>query len=112
MSNFLTDDQVSAALDYLSQDPHPVASARADVTRAENTRKSAYANAFLNADGKTIDEKKARAEITPEYELAKKHEADAILKFRSEEARVNNASLICELWRSVQANARAAERVR
>ncbi len=112
MSNFLTDEQVSAALDYLATDPHPVASARADVVRAENTRKSTYARAFLDAEGKNIDERKARAEVTPEYEAAKKHEADAILTFRAEEARVNNAHMICDLWRTIQSNNRAAERVR
>ena len=111
-NELIPDSAVQAALEYLAIDPHPVAVTRADVTRAENIRKSTYATAFLNAQGKNIDEKKALAETSPEVEAAKKYEADAILHFRAEEARTNNAQLICELWRSIQANVRAAERVR
>ena len=111
-NELIPDSAVDAALHYLAQDPHPVAVAKADVTRAENIRKSAHARAFLTASGKTIEEKKALAELDPQVEAAKKHEGDAIEKFEGERARVTWATTITELWRSVQANVRAAERVR
>jgi hypothetical protein len=46
----VSDDDVSAALQYLSVDPHPKALAIKDLMVAENARKAAYAEAFLKAE--------------------------------------------------------------
>jgi hypothetical protein len=112
MSNFITDENVSAALDYLAIDPHPVAETKFDLTEAENNRKRTYAELFLSADGKTVAEREAAAICAPLYIRAQAAEADAVRAYEAARARVNWASTVTELWRSVQANVRAAEKVR
>ncbi len=110
-NELVPDSAVQAALDYLGAEPHPVATARANVVRAENLRKKTFASEFLNAKGNN-EERKASAEISPAYEAAKTHEEKAIEEFRDHEARVKKAELVIELWRTVQSNIRSMERVR
>lgn len=112
LSNELVPDSaVQAALEYLGAEPHPVAVTRANVTRAENLRKKAFANEFLNAKGNN-EERKATAEVSAVYEAAKTNEEKAIEEFRDHEQRVKRAELVIDLWRTVQSNNRAMERVR
>lgn len=105
------DKLVSDALAYLAQDPHPIAVARKAVTDAENDTKEAFAKALLNAAG-SVAEKQATATIDGYHIIAKNEEANAILEFERHKARVKAAEMIIEVWRSENANARAAERVR
>lgn len=108
----VNDDTVSKALQYLAEDPHPIALAKKDVTDAENGAKGAYARAFLESKGSSADARKADAEVSAHYFVAKDKEAEAILSFERHRARVKAAEMIIEVWRSEQANVRAAERVR
>lgn len=107
----VSDNNVSAALTYLADEPHPVAIARKAVTDAENEAKFHYARAYLAAKG-TIDERKAQAEQDPDYTSTKAKESDAILDLERHKSRVKAAEMLIEVWRSENANARAAERVR
>ena len=111
-NELIPDSAVQAALEYLAQDPAPVAIAKGEMVRAENLRKKIRSEGFMKSDKKTVAEREADSETSPSYEAACKHEADAVEKYESERARVTWATTITELWRSVQANARAAERVR
>lgn len=105
------DKLVSDALAYLAQDPHPIAVARKAVVDAENAAKLSYASAFLDAEG-SVGAREATATCDGDYHLAKGVESDAILDLERHRARVKAAEMIIEVWRSENANARAAERVR
>ena len=107
----VTDDMVQTALDYLNDDPPPIALARHAVTVTENKSKEIYARAFLGAFG-SVDARKASAEIDPEYITAKLEEAAAILDLETHRAKSRGAEMLIEAWRSEQANVRAAERMR
>lgn len=111
MSNFITDDMVSAALDYLAQDPHPVAIARGDLTRAENRMKEVRSRCFLAESG-SVEARKAGADIAPDYLKACDEFADANQSFEAARARMRWAETAIDVWRTANANARAAERVR
>lgn len=111
MSEFISDDMVSAAVEYLAQDPHPIAVAKADMTRRENERKRKYATLFLTASGKTNADRDASVIADESYIAAQDEEAKAIQEYEEERSRQRNADMITELWRSVQANRRASERV-
>lgn len=111
MSEFITDEMVSEAVVYLAIDPHPIAVTKANVTRKENARKAEYSRLFLKVEGKTNPEKEARTQIHEDYVTAQDAEADAIQEYEEERARQRNAEMITELWRSVQANRRASEKV-
>src|SRR5690348_13227121 len=107
----VTEHQVSAALEYLADDPHPIAVAKKSVTDAENETKRIFARVFLASDG-SVDARKAHAEIDPTYISAKERESDAIQSLERHKARTKSAEMIIEVWRSENANARVAERIR
>jgi hypothetical protein len=107
----VSERNVSDALAYLSQDPHPLALARKDVTDAENNAKRAYAEAFITATG-SVDARRAAAEIDPLVATAKEGEGEAMLAHERHKARVKAAEMLIEVWRTENANIRAAERVR
>lgn len=107
----VSDDNISTALKYLAQDPHPVALARKDVTDCENACKAMFAKLFLEAEG-SIEVRKAYAEDSKSYQQLKAEEAEAIFELERHKARTRAADMLIETWRSEQANARIAEKVR
>lgn len=107
----VSEKNVSDALAYLADDPHPTALARKDVTDAENKCRELFARLYLSASG-SIDARKAAAETNLEYIEARKEEADAIKELERHKARARAAEMLIEVWRTEQSNARAAERVR
>lgn len=109
--SIVSDKNVQDALIYLADNPHPIAVARKVLTDAENAAKKAFAHAFLEADG-AEGKRKAEAEIDPDYQAKKAREAEAQLDLETHRARCKAAEMIIEIWRSENANARAAERVR
>lgn len=107
----VADDTVEKALQYLAIDPHPIALARKDVVDAESSAKRTFAELYLKADG-TVKERECSVEADPLYQTAKDVESDAILELERHKSRCRAAEMIIEIWRSENANARAAERVR
>jgi hypothetical protein len=107
----VSDKNVTDALTYLADDPHPIAKARKALTDAENASKQIFAKIFLSGSG-SVDARKASAEVHEVYQEAKSEEAEAVLEFERHRSRVKAAEMIIEIWRSENANARAAERVR
>lgn len=106
------DDKVSVALDYLACNPHPVAVARKALADAENRRKRVFAETYRSFNEGTVKDREVRAETSEAYQVALLEENEAAFEFENERARVKNAETVIEVWRSENANARAAERVR
>lgn len=107
----VTEDRVELALSYLNMDPHPLALARKDVTDAENRVRREFARAFLSAEG-PVEARKAKAEMSPEHTQAKAEESDAVMELEKHRARIKGAEMLLEVWRTENANARVAERIR
>ena len=107
----VSENNVSDALTYLADDPHPLARARKEITDAENKAKRLYARAFMDAQG-SVEARKSAAETDDEYVIAKDDEAEAIFQLERHKARVKAAEMILEIWRTEQANIRATERIR
>lgn len=107
----VSDDTVSKAVAYLAEDPHPLALARKDLTDAENKAKEAFARALLAVEG-SVAVKEAMATLDNDYKIAKAEEATALFELERHRARSRAADMICEIWRTDNANQRAAERVR
>lgn len=108
----VTDKNVSDALAYLADDPHPIALARKDLTDAENASKKIFAEMFRASSGSSVGAREAEAVVQPEYTAAKKTESEAFFEFERHRARTRAAEMLIEVWRSENANVRAAERVR
>ena len=107
----VSDKNISDALAYLAIDPHPIALARKDVTDADNNCKEIFARAVLAANG-SVAAKEAIATCSPAYVAAKAAEAEDILELEWHKSRTRAAEMLIEVWRSENANARVAERVR
>lgn len=107
----VSEKNISDALAYLAIDPHPYALAKKYVVDAENKRKQAYASAFVDADG-SVEARKAAAELDGDYHVALAEESEAILDIERHRSRSRAAEMLIEVWRSENANVRAAERVR
>ncbi len=107
----VTEGNVHDALVYLSEDPHPLSVAIKEVVYAENGTREAFAREFLHADG-GAEIRKQHATISAVCIEAKKAEAEAIFSRERHRSRVKAAEMILEIWRTENANARAAERIR
>ena len=108
----VTEDNVSKALSYLAHDPHPLAEARFKLTMAENKTRETYSELFLSSNQTTVDAKKASVECHPEYKRVLEAEAEAIFDVERHKSRSGAAATLIEVWRTENANVRAAERVR
>ena len=107
----VTDDQVQTALEYLSADPHPLAEAEFRLAKAKMAREQRWAEIYLETKG-TVGEREARIEIDNEYGDLRYLEEQAFFNVVNEKQRTKGADAIIEVWRTQNANARAAERVR
>ena len=107
----VSEKNVSDALIYLSCDPHPIAVAKFNLTVAENRTRETFANIYLGKTG-TIDTRKALVESDPVYMEMKQQEAECVMEFERHRSRVKAAEMLLEVWRSENANIRAAERIR
>jgi hypothetical protein len=105
----VSEKNISDALAYLAIDPHPVALARYELVKAENERKQAYARAFTEAEG-SVEARRAQAELDTVGQQT--DESEALLNLERHKARSRAAEMLIEVWRSENANVRAAERVR
>lgn len=107
----VNDDTVSKALQYLAVDPHPIALARKDVTDAENALEGLEAKLFMQFEG-TLKERESLLRTDERYVALQYSHTEATFELERHKARVRAAEMIIEVWRSEQANVRAAERVR
>lgn len=108
----VSEKNVSDALTYLADDPHPLAIAQFELAKAEAATKNAYARAFLESKEATVDARKADAECHDDHVRARAKEAEAILECERHKRRVRAAESLLDIWRTENANARAAERIR
>ena len=108
---FITEQMVSDALAYLAIEPHPVAIAKGELTKAENDKKIMRAHGFL-ANGGSVAERQAEAECSPAYATACQNEVRATEQYEHARAKINWANTTIETWRTENANQRAAERLR
>jgi hypothetical protein len=108
----ITDDDVQAALDYLNQDPHPHAVASFKVADCKNKRDKVYASLWPRAKGDTVKDRECWVEGQPAYQEARHTEAEAIGELANQKAKQVWADKITDLYQTVSANTRYAERIR
>lgn len=108
----VSEDNVSKALTYLAHDPHPLAEAKFRLTQAENKTRETYAELLLASNQDTVSAKQASVECHPDYRRAKEAEAECLFDVERHKSRSNAAAMLVEVWRTENANARAAERIR
>lgn len=107
----VSDDDVSAALQYLSADPHPIALALKDATDAENQRRAKFAELYEHATG-TVKDRECAIERDVSYQVWLSKESDALMELERHKARIRAAENLLKIYQTENANARAAERIR
>lgn len=112
MSALVTDDMVSAALEYLSRSTVDSSKAKADRVMAEHNRKRVRAMMILDSDQTTATLREADAEASQAYYEACQAEREAVERDEYHRAARIKADAIISAWQTENANNRAAERVR
>ncbi len=107
----VSDKNVSDALIYLADDPHPIAKARKELTDAENEEKRIFAEVYAEQAG-SVKDKETATDRDPRVVLSRENISAAIFGLERHKARIRAAEMILEIWRTENANARAAERIR
>jgi hypothetical protein len=109
----VTEEHVSAALAYLAADPHPLAWAEWEYAKAKIATAGRRAELMNNMPPKlAVARCEAMIECDNEYGDLQYIEAEAAFKVFNEKRRAIGADATIEIWRTENANARAAERVR
>jgi hypothetical protein len=107
----VSDETVSKALAYLSEDPHPLANAEKAVMFAEMEKDEVFANLYLATEG-TAKERESAVLLDPAYKTARRAEIEAEFEKARHKRRTDAADRIIAAWQTQNANIRAAERVR
>lgn len=106
---FISDREIQEAFDVLHSQAH--AKARAAYEYAEKRLKVALAKAQLAAEGKTVGERDANAQVSEAYQAALKAFHLIAETYYSERDRRDAASAVLDAWRTQQSDARAMGRV-
>lgn len=107
----VSDKNVSDALIYLADDPHPIAIARKELTDADNACEYIEAVVYGEQEG-NIKDKEAATRRDSRVVEARARVSTAGFGLERHKARIRAAEMILEIWRSENANVRAAERIR
>lgn len=102
----IPDNRCSKALHYLADTDEECAVLKTDVQRKEYALDLAKRRVFLVADG-NIEERKARAECSPDVQTAIAAHLDALVAFERVKAKRATEAMIVDTWRSVNANRRS-----
>jgi hypothetical protein len=107
----VSDNNVHSALEYLAVFPHPFAVARKDLCDAENELKRIWGTVYGEQTG-PIKDKECATDRDPRVVAARASVSKATFDLETHRARTKAGEMILEIWRTENANARAAERVR
>jgi uncharacterized protein (UPF0262 family) len=106
---FISEPQIQAAFDVLHSQDH--AKARAAYEYAERRLKVALAKAQLAAEGKTVGERDANAQVSEPYQAALKAFHLIAESYYLERDRRDAASAVIDAWRTQQSDMRAMGKV-
>jgi hypothetical protein len=104
----ISDDRLQKALTYLAETDSECAELKAAVERHEYLKKRRRAAVFLSVSG-SVEERKARSEVSSEVEDAEQQYTDVLVQFEQMAAKRKTEALIIDVWRSINANRRQGQ---
>ena len=107
--SIVSEKNVSDSLTYLAQGGS--ADAEAAHLAAERAREKRGAEVYLDAKG-SVEERKMRVIVDNEYQVLLGDEIAAKVELTRAKHRVTGADKICDIWRTVNANERRADKFR
>ncbi len=108
----ISDERLSASLNFLVTSADELAAARASLTAIETGMKGLKAKLMRESDGKSIADREADALCHPDYNVMVEGLVEATKIVERLRLKRENALTFIETWRTIQANHRAAERIR
>lgn len=103
----ITEKRMNAALGYLAKTDESCAKAKALMEGKKKQEKTVIAVGFLNSTG-TGQEKKAKSESSDEFHVWRGEYEAAVLDYNILLNRRTTATLLIEVWRSLNSNRRMA----
>ena len=88
------------AANFLAETDRQMAELKVKYERDKLKAKRTWSAIYLRTDGKNIEERKAQAEVTPEYETAVAGEMTSLLEYEALRNQRDTANTIIEFWRS------------
>ena len=99
----ITLEQVEIALQYLADTDEALAKAKGEQEYAKHNAKVQYSIAFIEAAGKSVADRTARAQTDPAYEKAQQRFRDAVYDVSLISTKRKSAELTCDLWKCINA---------
>lgn len=106
MNQFITDQEIEKALNYLRDTAENYAKWKARMKYLESHRKSVRSAEVLNATGKTISENAHRGEASEAYKGVLIEYEEAVYEYTLLDARRHAAEAKIEAWRTISASMR------
>ena len=106
MKEFITEEEVEKALNYLSSSAKDYAKWKSRMKYLELHRKSIRAAEILSAKGNTISENTQKGEASEAYKKALMDYEDAVYEFTLIDAYRNAAETKIEAWRTISSSNR------
>jgi len=105
----ISEDRLQKALTYLAETDEEVAQLKGNMERGEYLKKRTRAAEFLSAEGKSVEERKAKAEISKDVEDIEHDYTRALVAYEHVAAKRKTEALIVDVWRSVNASRRQGQ---
>ena len=101
----ITEDKLQAAIKGMVETDDTCATAKVEVGRKDFLCRIAKSKIFLNSEG-NIEQRKAKAEISPEVFSAQEEYFTAMGEYEKLKAKRETNAFVIEIWRSENANRR------
>lgn len=106
MKNFISDENVEKALEYLATSAKPYAEWKSRMKWLEHRRNSVRSIASLQQKGKSNAENTTRAEASQDYQTVLNEYKEAVYEFTLIESYRKAAELKIEMYRTISASNR------
>jgi hypothetical protein len=102
----ISDDRREKAIRFLAESDLESAELEGEMVRREYLFDMIKDRVFLVSDGANVKEREARANTSPDVQVAHEQYVQSLIKFKGMKAKRQTEAMICDQWRSENANRR------
>jgi hypothetical protein len=105
----ISDERREKAMRYLAETDLECAELEGEQVRREYLLDMIRDRGFLTADGSSIREREARSNTSADVQRAHEEYVQALVRFKHVKAKRQTETMICDQWRSENANRRQGQ---
>ena len=105
-SGVISDQRAEQAFEFLRDSTERIGAARGAYERAEIMRKRVRKRAFVGAEGSSVAQREALAEINEDVQQADDQYIEAVVAFETLRAKRDIETIALDVWRTESANRR------